>query len=120
MKCPKCGSTEARPSRHSKWKDIFHTPLGQQAHRCRSCHARFYAPKPPQSTAAAPSSASADETSRKRHHKSRGGSRRRRRHLIEAGVFALMMIIFIFCLLFITRQRGPGQQSNFISGSFNV
>jgi hypothetical protein len=119
MTCPKCGSTEARPSRHSKWKDIFHSLLGQQAQRCRSCHARFYAPEQPQSTAT-PAPASASENSRKRRNKKRGGSRSRRRHLIEAGIFAVMMIIFIVCLLFITRQRDPGQQSNFISSSFDV
>jgi len=118
MKCPKCDSTEARRSRHSKWKDVFHSPLGQQAYRCRSCHARFYAPKPAEPPAAA--SASTSDTSQKRHHKSKSRSKSRRRHLVEAGVFALMMIIFIFCLLFITRQRTSGEGSNSISGSFNV
>jgi len=112
MKCPKCGSTEQRRSRHSEWKDIFHKVLGQQAQRCRSCHTRFYAPPPPPEPAPASTNGS-----RKRHHKSRGNFKRLRRHIIEAAVFAAMLVIFLLCLLFITSEHKAPPDASFLSGS---
>jgi hypothetical protein len=87
-----------RLSRRGQWNDVIYAALGKQPHRCRGCHARFYAPESP---TAAP--ASANGASQNREPKRRGRSKRLKRRFIEAAVFSVLLIIFLFVLNYLTR-----------------
>jgi hypothetical protein len=101
MKCPKCGSTEMRRSRHKKWTDVLHALVGKRAFRCRGCRARFYEHAPPNAR-------NLNLRARLRNHREekRGPSALRYR-LFEAAVFALLLGLFLAVLHFLTRESPP-------------
>jgi hypothetical protein len=43
MTCPRCGSSEIRASKTTRWTDVFHLVRGREAVRCRKCGLRFFA-----------------------------------------------------------------------------
>ncbi len=118
MKCPKCGGTELRSSRHARWSDAFHTSFGRRAYRCRSCRARFHAAESPESPTAGPE-LKKNGTSLKHRHKGKLVSKRAGRHLIEAAVVVLMLIVFLVFLRYLTREQSPASEpeSGYTAGS---
>lgn len=42
LHCPKCGSSDVRPSKHEGLIDAIWASFGRYAMRCRSCRRRFY------------------------------------------------------------------------------
>ncbi len=107
MKCPKCGSTELRKSRHGKLSDVVQALFGRNAYRCRSCRVRFHTAESLES----PGSASRDGAGpRRQHHKRKRLSRGFRRRLVEVAVFVLMLIVFLVFLRYLTREQAPAAE----------
>jgi len=115
MKCPGCGSTSLRASRQREWNDAIPALLGRRAYRCRSCRTRFHAAAPPED-AAPPGSAESPLPSRRRRRWRI--PRRLRRRLLEVAVFALLLVIFLMFLRYLTRERTPASESGSGSVSF--
>lgn len=46
--CPKCGSTDIRPSRRDSFAAHFFSMFGRLPFRCRSCRVKFYRHAPEQ------------------------------------------------------------------------
>jgi len=82
--------------------DMFHRPFGRRAFRCRTCHVRFYATPHP---ALAAASAAASHAKRSGKPKANGRSKRRRRWMVQAIVFAVMLLLFAFFLRYLTREQ---------------
>lgn len=105
MKCPKCNSSQVRPSKRSRWFDLYLT-LGRRRFRCRDCRRSFYAREKPES--------SAEPSARPRDRKGSGDhfrsvlSRQTQRRLREALIFAIMLALFIVFLRYLTREPAAG------------
>jgi hypothetical protein len=102
MSCPKCGGSEVRPSSHAKWMDRLRAPLGQRAFRCRKCRFRFYTSPGP---APAAEAAAAKHTKRSRQPEGKRGRKRLRRWIVEAIIFAVLLLLFWFFLRYLTREQ---------------
>jgi ribosomal protein L37AE/L43A len=94
--CPQCGSPEVRRSHHHKWFDRFYSPLHRQPYRCRKCRHRFYG---------AGSAAASDAVSKRSHKReSKRGMRRLRHWMLEAAIFAVLLLLFFVFLKYLTRE----------------
>ena len=91
MNCPKCGSADVRRSRQETWSDAFQAVCGRQAFRCRSCRFRFHRQE-----------AAGGKTSKQ--DDSRRGLRRIRPWMVELAIFALLLLIFLAFLRYLTRE----------------
>lgn len=113
MNCPKCASADVRVSRHSAWTDSIYSVLGRQAFRCRSCHLRFY--RTQTDGGAKPAS--------KRPRSKHRSPKRVRPWMWETVIFAVMLVIFLIFLRYLTREpaAGPeGSQAFFKTHSMQV
>ncbi len=104
MTCPSCGNTDIRLSQHSYWGDTFQSIFGRMPYRCRKCRHRFY-------SSGTPAVAEGPKGSRKAHLVTREElkSKRRRllRGLIAIAIFAVMFVIFLMILKYLTTDTGP-------------
>lgn len=108
MNCPKCGSPEIRRSSHTKWSDLFHSPLGRHAFRCRNCGLRFYA-----LDKTAPADVQAlklKARKRPRNSDRKRGLRRIRPWMWETLIFVVMFLIFLAFLRYLTREPAAGPE----------
>ncbi len=104
MNCPKCGGSEVRPSSRVKWIDRLRR---KRALRCRTCRARFYAAGPQTEARAA------RHPGRSHEHGAKRGGKRRRRWIIEAVIFAVLLILFLLFLRYLTREAPPSSESGY-------
>jgi hypothetical protein len=100
--CPKCGGHDVRLSSHVNWITRLRWPLGQRAFRCRTCRVRFYASPDPSLTA---DTGAASHTRRPSRPKGKRGHKRRRRWIVEALIFAAMLLLFWLFLRYLTREQ---------------
>ncbi len=82
--------------------DGLRSLLHQRALRCRTCHVRFYG-RPGQALAA---KAASDAAKRARKFQGRG-RRGARRRVVEAIIFALLLLLFWSFLKYLTREPAP-------------
>jgi len=111
--CPSCGSTEVRVSKTSRWSDVFHLIVGQEAFRCRNCRQRFFAKQAKETSVSA--SLRPGYSQRSRPRMSTTATRRLQRRLLIIFIFALALTIFGFFLRYILREPSPPSDS----GLFN-
>jgi len=104
MTCPKCGSDEIRHSHHHKWIDALVSPLGRRALRCRKCRHRFYV------TEGEGGLRNLKLPSRK--HGTHRGRKRLRRWMIEAVIFAIMLLLFWIFLRYVTSEPPAHQEGS--------
>src|SRR5579885_3584983 len=108
MNCPKCASSDVRHSRKNSWTDPFHLLLRRHAFRCRNCRLRFHASH---AASAAPNEANA----RKRSEDPKRRRRRIRRWLWETALVAVLLVIFLAFLRFLTREPASGVEGSQVS-----
>jgi transcriptional regulator NrdR family protein len=102
MTCPKCGSQNLRHSRSGKWLDMFHRAARHEPFRCRDCRHRFYAVE---------SSELAQKSTKHSHGPKPLISKRARRRLVEAVIFAAMLLLFLVFLRYLTREKTPASDT---------
>lgn len=103
MNCPKCGSAEVRRSHHHKTRDLLESPFGRIAYRCRKCRNRFYADN---------DGTPVQHRPRSRNSGPKRGTRRLRRWMVEAAIFAIMLLLFLVFLRYVTREPSPSPQGS--------
>jgi len=108
MNCPKCDSSHVRRSHHIKWGDLFHSPFGKHAFRCRTCRLRFYAAEN-----TAPAEGPARKLKPRKRPRTSGlkrGLTRMRPWMWEAAIFVFMLLIFFVFLRYLTREPAAGPE----------
>ena len=97
MICPKCNSAEVRHSQRASWADTLQSWFGRRAYRCRSCRLRFHALQDGEPAPAKP-----------HKHSSRRGKRSGRQRTVQILIFAVMLIMFLIFLRYLTREPSIG------------
>jgi hypothetical protein len=108
MTCPSCGNSDIRPSEHSYWSDTLQNVLGRKPYRCRKCRHRFYSSEAP------PPAVEGSKRSGRPQLDPRDEAKRRRkrllRGLIAVAIFAVMFLIFLMILNYLTSDRGAPKE----------
>ncbi len=101
LRCPQCSAVDTRPSTRTSMVDRYHSALGEEPWRCRTCRHRFYG-----KIGASGTAATGKKRKRKREEKRPGArlSTRSRKRLIHAALFVTIVVIFYVFLRFITRE----------------
>ena len=97
MICPKCSSAEVRHCQRAGWADALQSWFGRRAYRCRSCRWRFHAVEDGE-----PAPAKSHKRSKRR------GMRSGRQRAVQILIFAVMLIMFLIFLRYLTREPSIG------------
>lgn len=108
MKCPSCGSSDVRESRHPHMRDFIEKLGGRKAHRCRQCRRRFYAE--------IKAGASEEPAPAKHSHRLRGfidprKKKRLLRRLVVVSIFGVAFLVFWLFLRYLTTEHAPAPDS---------
>ena len=98
MNCPKCGNPSVSKSRGQKWADRLHRIFGRHAFRCRNCRHRFHS-----TITAAGRVPKITKSSVRRRNKR--GPKRLPRWIMEAAIFAIMLLLFFVFLRYVTHEQ---------------
>lgn len=104
--CRSCGSVDVRPSRQKERGDSERSARGEQPYRCRGCGSRFYVFAP---AVVEPGSRSRSSTRRLRDlwkHK--------RGTVLQAALFILMLVLFLFCLRYLSHYQPDSTPSSYL------
>lgn len=113
MTCPRCSSENVRRSHRHRWRELLVLPLGRRAYRCRACRFRFQVRGGGVLDALKVALRWRPVRSAKRGAKR--GQKRLRRWMWEAGVFALMLLLFLAFLRYLVQERTGGSESGRVS-----
>jgi predicted RNA-binding Zn-ribbon protein involved in translation (DUF1610 family) len=113
MTCPKCGSSDIRASRSTRWSDVFHRVRGREAFRCRNCRQHFYASKPSES--GSQQMVSSKHSLLPTKIMSTRKKKRMVRRLVMISIFAVAFLLFWLFLRYLTSEKGTSQDSGVVS-----
>jgi hypothetical protein len=102
--CEGCGSSQVRASLGKRRGDKEKALNGKRPYRCLSCGLRFY------SAACSDAQKSARRT-RTFGRRIRSSWKHNRSFAVRMGVFLVMLLMFLLCLLFLTRYKPDNSSS---------
>jgi hypothetical protein len=113
MTCPKCGSSDIRASRRTRWSDVFQWVRGRETFRCRTCRQRFFASD---STEPGPQQVvQSNHSHRPAKLMSTRSKKRLVRRLVVISIFAVAFIVFWLFLRYLTTEKSSSQDSGAVS-----